>query len=199
MNENLFLNSELFTWIILPGIIFIARICDVTIGTIRIIFVSKGNKILAPILGFFEILIWLLAIGQIFKNLDNVACYIAYAGGFAMGNYVGIFIEQKLAVGIHVIRIITRKDASKLIEKLKSEGFGITLINGNGKTGPIKIIYTLIRRKEQSKVQEFIQQYNPKAFYSIEDVCLAHEGVFPKNPTRSKKHRHWFKLHRKGK
>ena len=144
-------------------------------------------------------LIWLLAIGQIFKNLNNFACYIAYAGGFAAGNYVGIFIEQKLAVGMNVIRIITRKDASKLIEKLKSEGFGITLINGRGKTGPIKIIYTLIRRKEQKKVRGFIQQYNPKAFYSIEDVCLAHEGVFPENQIRSKHHRHWFRLNRKGK
>ena len=100
---------------------------------------------------------------------------------------------------MHVIRIITRKDASKLIEKLKSEGFGITLINGNGSTGPIKIIYSLIRRKEQSKVLKFIQQYNPKAFYSIEDVCLAHEGVFPKYPIQSKKHRHWFRMNRKGK
>jgi len=199
MDENTFLSSGLFTWFILPGLIFIARVCDVTVGTVRIIFVSKGRKNLASFLGFFEILIWLLAIGQIFKNLNNVGCYIAYAGGFAMGNYVGIFIEQKLAVGMHVIRIITRKDAGKLIEKLESEGFGITLINGKGKTGPIKIIYTLIRRKEQSKVQEFIQQYNPKAFYSIEDVCLAHEGVFPENQIRSKHHRHWFGLNRKGK
>ena len=72
-------------------------------------------------------------------------------------------------------------------------------INGRGSTGPVKIIYTLIRRKEQSKVLESIQQYNPKAFYSIEDVCLAHEGVFPKNPFRSKHHRYWFRLNRKGK
>jgi len=82
---------------------------------------------------------------------------------------------------------------------LKSDGFGVTLINGRGSTGSVKIIYTLIRRKEQSKVQEFIQQYKPKAFYSIKDVCLAHEGVFPQKPIQSKRHQPWLTHNRKGK
>ena len=94
-----FFGSEIFTFIILPILIFIARVCDVSIGTMRIIFISRGAKILAPLLGFFEILIWLVAIGKVMQNLDNIACYVAYAGGFATGNFVGIRIEEKLAMG----------------------------------------------------------------------------------------------------
>ena len=134
MYSSLIQNSELATWVVIPLLIFIARICDVTFGTIRIIFISRGKKILAPILGFLEVFIWLLAIGQIFQNLNNTVCYFAYTGGFAMGNYVGIYIENKLALGMLVVRIITGKDSSKLVEKLKANGFGVTSINGEGIT-----------------------------------------------------------------
>jgi len=178
MSDASFLNSPWFVWVILPLLIFLARITDVTIGTVRIIFLSRGKRFLAPVLGFFEVLIWLMAIGQIFKHMDNTACYLAYAFGFATGNFVGITIENKLAVGMEVIRVVTRKNAAKLIEKLKSEGFGMTLIDGEGATGPVKIIFTLIRRKERGEVIKRIQEFNPKAFYSIEDVRFANEGVF---------------------
>jgi uncharacterized protein YebE (UPF0316 family) len=97
MGDLLFVNSGVYTWIVLPVLIFVARITDVSLGTVRVIFVSRGLKYLAPLVGFFEVLIWLLAIGQIMKNLSNPVCYIAYAAGFGMGNYVGIRIAEKLA------------------------------------------------------------------------------------------------------
>ena len=199
MADASFLDSSFFTWVILPILIFCARIIDVSIGTIRIIFISKGKRILAPMLGFIEVLIWILAIGQIFRNLNNVLCYIAYASGFATGNFVGMYLENKLALGTQLIRIITRFDASELIDRLRSEGFGLTIVNGEGATGPVKVIFTLIRRKEQKQVVEFIQQYNPKAFYSIEDVRMAKEGVFPVRPEQSRSL--WYRLNfsRKGK
>jgi uncharacterized protein YebE (UPF0316 family) len=163
-----------FTWIILPLLIFCARICDVSIGTVRIIFVSRGKKIIAPLLGFFEILIWLMAIGKIMQNLTNVIAYVAYAGGFAMGNFIGILIEEKLAVGI-----ITRKDASALIEKLKSMGFGVTSIDAEGNEGPVNIVYSVLKRSDLESVIVIVEKYNPKAFYSIEDVRAVREGIFP--------------------
>ena len=98
--------------IIIPLLIFVARIFDVTLGTIRIILVSRGVKIPAALLGFFEVLIWLIAIGRVMQNLNNVSNYIAYAGGFAMGNFVGIYIENKLAMGLLSIRVVTAKDAA---------------------------------------------------------------------------------------
>ena len=87
--------------------IFIARVADVTLGTVRVIFVSRGMKYLAPLIGFVEILIWLMAIGHTMQNLTNPACYVAYAGGFAMGNFVGITIAERLSLGVVMIRVIT--------------------------------------------------------------------------------------------
>jgi uncharacterized protein YebE (UPF0316 family) len=145
----------------------------------RIVFVARGNRVLAPVLGFFEILIWLLAIGQIFRNLNNVFCYLAYAGGFATGNYVGMVLEEKLAMGFQVVRIITRKDASQLIEFLKNAGFGVTTIDGQGATGPVKIVFSIIRRKDQPKVLRAIQEKNPNAFFSVENIQSASAGIFP--------------------
>jgi uncharacterized protein YebE (UPF0316 family) len=172
-------DSTTFKWIILPLLIFSARIVDVTLGTIRIIYISRGLKYLAPIFGFFEVLIWLLAIGQIMQNLTNVVYYIAYATGFATGNFVGIYIEERMAVGTVVVRIITQKDASELIEFLRSEGYGVTSVDAIGMSGPVKIIFMTIRRKNLEEIIQHIRRFNPKAFFSVEDVRFAQEGVFP--------------------
>lgn len=172
-------NSAVFSWIILPVLIFLARICDVTIGTIRIIMVSKGNKLISPMLGFFEVLIWLIAIGQIMQNLNNIFCYIAYAGGFAAGNYIGILLEEKLAMGTLMIRLIVKDPLPEFISLLRSQNFGTTIINGQGSQGKVDVIYCLIKRADLERVVNIIHQFHPKAFYSIEDVRLVREGIFP--------------------
>jgi len=179
-----FIDSDLFAWFILPLLIFISRVFDVTFGTLRIIFISKGKKFLAPFFGFFEIMIWLFAIGQVMQNLTNVNYYVAYAGGFAMGNYVGIYIEEKMAIGTLVVRIITKKDASDLIESLKSRNYGITIVDAQGATGSVKLIFTVIKRVDIDEVVGMIKHFNPKAFYSIEEVRGASEGVFPSHKSR---------------
>jgi len=171
--------SEWFRWVILPVLIFSARVVDVSIGTLRIMFLARSRRVLAPVLGFFEVMIWLLAISQIFKHLDNFMCYLAYGGGFAMGSYVGIYLEGKLALGMQVVRIITRKDASALINQLKAQGYGLTVLDGEGVTGPVKVVFTVIQRKHLPELCEIIRQFNPGAFLSIEDVRLAEEAKFP--------------------
>lgn len=176
---NSFYEGATFTYFVLPLLIFVARICDVSIGTIRIVMVAKGQKIIAPILGFFEVLIWLLAISRIFENLDNWVCYFAYGAGFATGNYIGMYIEEKLAMGIIKIQIITRKPADALIEKLHASGYGITHQDAQGATETVSIIYSIIKRTELPKMAELIKTYNPKAFYSIEDVKYVSSGIFP--------------------
>ncbi len=181
----MFIDSPVFIWIILPLLIFIARILDVSIGTLRIIFVSRGMKYLAPLLGFFEVLIWLIAIGQIMQHLDNIMCYIAYAGGFAAGNYLGIIIEQKLKIGIYIVRIITQKNAAELIVFLRSKNYGITSIDAEGSQGKVNILYSIIRRKNLAHFIESIEQFNPNAFYTIEDVRFVSKGIFP--PTQISK------------
>ena len=182
-----FFNSDHFGLFILPLLIFIARVIDVTFGTIRIIFISKGEKFLAPLFGFFEITIWLFAIGQVMQNLTNITYYFAYAAGFATGNFVGIYIEDKMAIGNLVVRIITRKDTSDLITSMKSKNYGITILDAQGATGNVKIIFTVIKREDIDEVMDMIKHFDPKAFYSIEEVRIASEGVFP-----SRKHRFDF-------
>ncbi len=179
MDNVLLFDSNFYTWIFVPFLIFVARIADVSIGTVRVIFVSRGLKYLAPIVGFFEVLIWLLAIGQIMKNLSNPACYIAYAGGFAMGNYVGIRIAEKLSLGLVLIRVVTKKDALKLVEFLKSEDYGVTSVDGHGASGEVKVVFTIVPRREVQAVVNLIKKFNPHAFYSIEEVGFVEKGVFP--------------------
>ncbi len=174
-----FYDSFYFTYLVLPLLIFLARIGDVSIGTIRIVMVSKGEKIWAPILGFFEVFIWLLAISKIFQNLDNWVCYFAYSAGFATGNYIGLIIEEKLAFGLVRIQIITAKVASELIPKLKAAGYGITHHDAFGGTEEVSIIYSIIKRTDLQKVVTIVKTYNPNAFYSIEDVKFVNKGVFP--------------------
>lgn len=177
---ELFNTSSLwFTYGTLPFLIFLSRIIDVSLDTLRIVFVSKGDKLIAPILGFFEILIWLMAITRIMQNLDNVSCYIAYAGGFAAGNFIGLKIEEKLAMGIQMFRIITQKDASLLIEYLSESGFGATSIEASGINGKVHIIYSVVKRSDNKRMIEIINKFNPNAFYSIEDIRKVNEM----NPT----------------
>jgi len=148
MNLSSFINSDIFNWIILPFLIFLARICDVSLGTIRIAFVAKGLKYLASLIGFVEVIIWLLAIRVIMQNLNNPICYIAYGAGFSMGTFIGLEIEKKLALGSAIIRIVTQKDATELINALRSEGFGVTSINAEGAEGKVNVIYVIIKRHD---------------------------------------------------
>jgi len=177
--ENSFLNSDLFSYGLLPVLIFLARICDVSIGTIRIIFVSKGKKYVAPILGFFEVLIWITAVSKIMQNLDNYVNYIAYAAGFATGNFVGMIIEEKLAMGIQMIRVFSYNNGLELVNLLNNKGFGATTVEAHGVKEKVYLIYTIVKRNELKNVLDLIDNFNPKAFYTIEDVKAVNEGIFP--------------------
>ena len=175
-----FFDSEFFKWVVLPIIIFIARMGDVSLGTLRNVFISKGFRNIVPIIGFFEVLIWLISIRQVMRHLDNPLCYIGFAGGFAAGTYVGLFIERKLALGMQVLRIITHQNWQVLVNALQDQNVGITIMDGHGAKGPVKIIFTIIKRKDIDLVRDIIREFNPNAFYSIEDIRVANQGVFPK-------------------
>jgi uncharacterized protein YebE (UPF0316 family) len=173
------LHSPIFSWVILPLLIFLSRIGDVSIGTIRIIFVSRGKRFLAPLLGFFEVSIWLIAISQIMQQLDNFVCFFAYAGGFAMGNYIGIRIEEKLAMGTLIVRVFLTTKESKLKERLFEAGFGVTTIEAQGRNGAVDILFSVIKRKDLDKVVEIIESSQYNVFYSIEEAKSVSKGVFP--------------------
>ncbi|MDH3217103.1 MAG: DUF2179 domain-containing protein [Candidatus Krumholzibacteria bacterium] len=160
-------------------LIFFARISDVTLGTLRIVFISKGQKYIAPAFAFFEMLIWLFAVRQIMQNLDNAAYYFAYAFGFASGVFVGLNVEERLAMGLRLVRTITRKDASELVAALRDCDFGVTSVEATGNSGKVNILYSVIKRSDADRYIGMVKKFNPRAFFSVEDIRFVSEGVFP--------------------
>ncbi len=179
MENGAFINQWTFTWLVVPFLIFLARMLDVSIGTIRIIYVSREKKLLASLLGFFEILIWILAITQILKNFSNPLYYIAYAGGFAAGNFVGIHLEGKLAVGLLSIHIFTKKDVTELLKQLQAKKYGVTSRISEGMYGKVRELFMIIKRKNARHIIEIVREYDPAAFISIQDVRAVSGGMFP--------------------
>lgn len=178
-------DTPLFNYVILPLLIFAARITDQTIGTIRLIYAAKGFKYLAPLVGFFESLIWLTAISQIMKHLDNFYCYIAFASGFAMGNFFGIFLEQKISIGVVLVRVILQKYETALGENLKAAGYGYTLMDAVGREGSVKLIFSTIQRRDLKKYLKIVQDIKPNAFYTVEDIRQVKGNVFEKTKRSS--------------
>ena len=168
-----------YAWVVLPLIIFVARIFDVTLGTLRIIFVARGKRNLAPILGFFEVLIWIVVISQLVQNLESATAYIGYAAGFAAGNYFGMWLEDKLALGTYILRLITTEEPVELVQRLRDAGFGVTTVEGEGKTGAVHLIYTFVKRRDVEQVLTVIHEVKPNAFVSMEEVRSTEKGIFP--------------------
>jgi len=164
--------GAIFSYVVLPLLIFFARIADVSLGTIRIIFISKGFKLLSFIVGFFEVLIWLLAINQIWSDFSNPWLLLAYAAGFATGNYVGIYLDEKISIGNSMIRIIVIKNSKKLVNELKKNGYQLTVIDGHSadQNTEVKMILVVVKRKELKNVLKILKKINPNSFFTIEDI-----------------------------
>ena len=168
--DSLGISSQVFDYLLMPLFIFLARVVDVSINTLRIMFVLNGKKAVAPILGFFEALIWLLAIGQIFQNLNNPMSYIAYAGGYAMGTFVGMTIEEKLALGRVLVRVITPVPLPELLEYMKENDFRFTSVGAEGRHGKVNLLFTVMKRDILHEFIKKVKASDSKAFYTIESV-----------------------------
>lgn len=177
--------TELYTWVVLPLLVFGARVLDVSLGTLRIIFIARGRRRLAPLLGFFEVLIWIVVVSQVMQNLHSPLAFIAYAAGFATGNYIGMWIEDKLAIGTLIVRVIVPHEADQLLSRLSAAGYGVTSVDAHGSTGQVTLIYTVVKRKDLHAVMTIIQDTHPKAFTSVEEVRSTHEGIFPVRARRT--------------
>ncbi len=167
-----------------PIKIFLAEMCVVTLGTLRIIFVSRGQKYLAPCLGFFEVTIWLFAITQVMQHLDNVWCFLAFASGFTTGNFLGIIIEKSLAMGLVTVRIIAPCGAPELARALRQKRFGVTCVEGEGAHGPVQVILSVAPRRKLKELLAVIEDVDPGAFYSVDELQSASAGIFPTTTSR---------------
>lgn len=173
--ETFGISEELYSYVLLPFLIFIARIGDVSINTIRIIYVLGGRRFTATLLGFFESFIWLMAISQIFNHLDNWVCYVAYPAGFASGIFVGMIIEERIAYGKVIVRIITRKEIAQLIQYLNSQQFRYTHVNAQGPDGHENLVFTVLERESLDNLLNTLKRILPTAFYTVEKVNRATE------------------------
>jgi len=168
--QNLGISNELLNYLLMPLLIFVARVADVSINTLRIMFMMNGKKNIVPILGFFEALIWLLAIGQIFQNVNNPLSYLSYAAGFATGTYVGMTLDEKLALGRVLVRVITPKPLPSLLEFMKEKDFRFTNVGAEGRYGKVNLLFTVLKRDQLQEFIARVKQSDEKAFYTIESV-----------------------------
>jgi uncharacterized protein YebE (UPF0316 family) len=170
---------DVYPWL-LPILIFFGRVVDVSLGTLRIIFVSKGEKYKAPIIGFIEVFIWVVVISQILSRANDLVAYLSYAAGYASGNFIGILLENRIAYGIVLCRIYTQKDGNILIQALNKLNFGATVTHGKGSTNEVDIIETVVDRKELKTLEMTINNFDKDSFYVVEDVRTKQNGIFPK-------------------
>ncbi len=160
-------------------LIFLAETSVVTLDTVRVIFIGRGYRVLSALLGMVVVSIWLFAISQIMQNLQSPYCFIAYAVGYTTGIFLGMSIEERLALGCQLVRIFAKQDATKLIQQMRQAKFGVTSVEAKGASGMVHVIFTIVPRKKLDIVLNMIHQFDDKSFYTIEDVRRQQGGFFP--------------------
>ncbi len=159
-------------------LIFGMRIADVSLGTVRQIMAVRGHGVVAALIGFVEVSIFLMAISRVLGKIDEHWFYVvAYSGGFATGTVVGVWLEQLIGLGTRMIRVITRRRNDELVTNLRAAGFGVTQIDGQGKNGHVYLLLSMVRRKAVPRFIEILKCYSPHAMYTVEEVRFSHGGV----------------------
>ena len=159
-------------WIMLGNalLIFCLRLVDVSLGTVRLIMIGRGRRKIAPLLGFVEVTIWVIAISQVMTNLDNIFNILGYSSGFAAGTLLGMWIEDKLALGHVEISVISMSQGQKIVQKLRQADYGVTELTGSGRSGMVNLITTIVPRKDVENVFQLVNQTDPKSFIAIDDM-----------------------------
>jgi uncharacterized protein YebE (UPF0316 family) len=160
------------------GLIFILRVADMTLDTLRMLFVMRGKKRVAWVLGFFQSAIFVLAIGRVLTQLNNPLNVIGYAAGFATGNVVGMLIEERIAIGHILINIISPRRGSAIVSHLRQNGYAVTELSGRGKDGMVSLLNCSVLRKQVEKVHQLVNEIDPEAFITVEDVRPLRHGFW---------------------
>jgi uncharacterized protein YebE (UPF0316 family) len=156
--------------ILMPMLIFCARILDVSIGTVRLICVTRGRKRVAVVLGFFEVLIWTFAISSMFSHLNRWPNIFAYAAGFATGNAVGMWLEKRLAMGVQIVQLISRGAAHAVAARLRFADYCVTGLSGQGRDGPVAICLAIVPRRSAAAVIRMAREIDPGVIATVEDA-----------------------------
>ena len=158
--------------------IFIARVTDVSIGTMRTIMLVKGQRKIASLLGFFEVMIYLIVLGKVVGNIDEPFLILAYCLGYASGNIIGSKIEERLSIGRLVAQVIVKDMLDELVKCLRDAGFGVTIFEGEGKEGRSYMLNIILERKQVRKLHEIIDGCDCGAFITTMDVRASLGGYF---------------------
>jgi uncharacterized protein YebE (UPF0316 family) len=159
-----------------PLVIFALRIFDVSLATIRMLLAVRNQKLLVPLIGFVEVLVWLFAAGNAIRFLDSPLHVVGYAAGFAAGNMVGLWVEEKLAFGLATIRIISSHGGVEMADALRNKGFGVTEFAGHGREGMVEVVYTVARRSQIRHILREVDYWDPDAFVTVEEPRSIHRG-----------------------
>lgn len=149
--------------------IFLARLVNVSIGTVRNLLAMRGQKRIATVLGFFESLIYILAVSQVLQNVGNVWNILGYCGGFAVGTYVGLWVEEKMALGYAIVKVVN-VDGLAIASALRERGFGVTETTGRGLYSEVSVLTSVARRRDTKMIMSVVRQVDPTAFITIEDA-----------------------------
>ena len=160
------------------ALIFFLRVCDMTLDTLRVLFVMRGRKGIVWVLGFFQASIFILAISSVLKNLDNPLNVIGYAAGFATGVVFGMFIEEKLAIGHLHVSIVSPRRGTAIAEHLREEGFAVTEIPARGKDGMVTMLNCSVLRRKLLIIRTLVSEVDPDAFITAEDVRPVRRGLW---------------------
>jgi uncharacterized protein YebE (UPF0316 family) len=158
-------------------LIFGLRIVDVSCDTMRVIFAIRGKRGIAAALGFIQALVWIFAVGNAVKHLDSILHVIGYAGGYAMGTYVGVSLEQAIAYGVATIRVVSNKAGVEIAETLRKAGYGVTEFPGFGRDGAVEIINSVVQRSHLPEVLEIIASRDEDAFVTVEEPKILRGGM----------------------
>lgn len=159
-----------------PLVIFALRIVDVSLATLRMLLSVRGQRHIVPIIGFFEVLIWLFAAGSAMRYLNSPLHVVGYAGGFAAGTVVGLWVEEKLAFGLATVRIISAHGGVELADALRDKGFGVTEFAGEGRQGRVEVVYTVARRDQIKGIMAVVDVWDPDAFVTVEEPRSIRRG-----------------------
>jgi Uncharacterized protein conserved in bacteria len=152
-----------------PLLIFSLRIVDVSLATLRMLLSVRGLKVVAPIIGFFEVLVWIFAVGNAIKHLESPLHLLGYAAGFSSGTLVGLWIEEKMALGMATVRVMSLHGGVEIAEALRERGFGVTEFAGHGREGTVEMVYAVMRRRDLPAVYREVNVWDPDAFVTVEE------------------------------
>jgi uncharacterized protein YebE (UPF0316 family) len=163
---------------LIPVIIFLLRVCDMSLDTLRVLFVVRSQRALAWFLGFFQSIVWVVAITTVLSHLDNLWNVVGYAAGFATGNVIGMVIEERLAIGFGHMRIISSGRGPAIAQAIRQSGYAATELSGRGKDGTVAVINCSVRRKDVRRVQTQVKDIDPNAFITVQEVRPLHRGFW---------------------